>query len=93
MARETIEAKAARYLLAGKVSIVLRLPDGRMRAVVDGDTGVHLLGYDPRYPGWRCLCPAYRRCSHVVAVERITGIPPADPLPAPGQDARAGRLW
>lgn len=97
VARETIEAKAARYLLAGRVSVLLRTPDGRMRAVVDGDTGVHLLGYDPRFPGWRCLCDARKRCCHMVALELITGTPPAAAREilrrAPGQDAHAGRLW
>ena len=60
--------KAARYLLAGSVEITCA--EGAVEATVRGDTGTWRLFREP--DRWRCSCPAWRRCSHLEAVEKVT---------------------
>jgi uncharacterized Zn finger protein len=72
--RENAEIKAARLLVSGRVEI-LYVDDARVVANVRGDTaGVYLVEHDAR--GWRCDCPARTRCSHLLAVQRVTVRPP-----------------
>jgi hypothetical protein len=73
-ARETIQDKAARLLLAGRVRVVEVIP-GRALVQVEGDTGRWTVVY--RRGRWSCPCPAppWRRCSHLAAAELIVGRP------------------
>ena len=61
----SIREKADRLLLTGAVSI------DTAAAKVRGDHGtyslIHLNGR------WWCNCPARKKCSHIEAVERVTG--------------------
>lgn len=68
-ARESIDAKAARYLREGRLTVVHRGGD-LVVATCDGANGsVYKLGYDPARPGyWHCSCPAAGRCSHTTAL-------------------------
>lgn len=68
--RETIPAKAVRLLVTGAVHVRHR-DDVRIAAVVDGDTGRWVVVCDPE-GRWVCSCPAFRSCSHVEAVRRVT---------------------
>jgi hypothetical protein len=72
--RETIEGKAGRLLLAGRVR-VLEVTPGRALVQVDGDTGRWTVAY--RRGRWSCPCPtpAWRRCSHLAAAELVVGRP------------------
>jgi uncharacterized Zn finger protein len=69
MGRESVEVKARRLLTEGRVDVCYR--QGRdLRAVVRGDSGEeyevgHIAGE------WYCGCPAFGRCSHVMAVQLI----------------------
>lgn len=73
--RETTKAKAGRYLLGSRLRII-EMRDGRIRAVVTGDTGTWRLGYDPRVrAGWYCLCPARVLCSHLIALKSVAPEP------------------
>ena len=63
-----LDAKAARYLTSGRV--VVTCGEGEIAATVRGDTGTWRLFREP--DRWRCTCPAWRRCSHLEAVERVT---------------------
>ncbi len=74
-ARETIEAKAARLLAGGRVTVTSVTGD-HVSAACQGDTGAYDLGYDPRRPGgWWCSCRASangRTCSHLLALQLVT---------------------
>jgi hypothetical protein len=61
--------KALRLLLMG--GVVVRCSERGIEAIVQGDTREWQL-YRER-GGWRCTCPSRRRCSHIEAVERVTG--------------------
>lgn len=77
-ARETVEAKAGRLLVSGRVWIE-RVEADLVAARVMGDTGAHDVVWSAE-DGWWCSCPAsVQRCSHVLAVELV-----ADPDPEPG---------
>jgi hypothetical protein len=67
--KETVSAKAHRYLVEGRVIITLAVP-GRVRATVRGDAEVHQVGYERG--GWQCSCPARGRCAHLLAVGLVT---------------------
>jgi hypothetical protein len=64
-----VEKKAGRLLLAGALSVFCT--GRRLAATVTGDTGTwHVV----REPGrWRGTCLSRRRCSHIAAMERVTG--------------------
>ena len=72
--RETVEDKAARLLLAGRVQVLEVIP-GRALVQVQGDSDCWRLAY--RRGRWSCPCPApaWRRCSHVAAAELVVGRP------------------
>jgi hypothetical protein len=74
LARETVEGKAGRLLLAGRVR-VLEVTPGHALVEVEGDSGTWRLAY--RRGRWSCPCPApaWRRCSHLAAAELVVGRP------------------
>jgi len=80
--RETIGAKARRYLAAGALTVI-RVDGDVVDAVIEADTGTYQLGHDPAR-GWHCTCPGRGRCSHTFALQLVTirRRPPArtDPL-------------
>ena len=55
-AAETISGKAARLLLAGRLTVVSVVGES-IEARVEGDSGSHRLGYR-KGAGWWCSCPA-----------------------------------
>jgi hypothetical protein len=61
----TITEKAERLLLDGAVSIYAPM------AMVRGDHGHYRV--IKTGGGWRCTCPARKKCAHIEAVERVTG--------------------
>ena len=71
MSRETIGEKAPRLLTSGRL-LVGRVDDAGLRALVAGDTGTHELSRDGDGE-LICSCPAVRRCSHIAALELVTG--------------------
>ncbi len=85
MTRETIAAKAARYLAEGRVTVT-RVAGDLADAIVMGDSGEHHVSHDPA--GWRCTCPARVRCSHVEALKLITVSRVAAPSPEDDGDRR-----
>jgi uncharacterized Zn finger protein len=71
--RETVDEKAVRLLSSGKVR-VLHSGCDRVVARVEGDHGVYAVVGGGGIP-LRCECKAaerFMRCSHLIAVERIT---------------------
>jgi len=72
MIRETIAAKAQRYLAEGRL-VVTRVDGDLVQAECRGTGEVYSLGHDPARPGgWWCLCPAPRRCCHLIALQSVT---------------------
>lgn len=66
----SIEEKADRLLVSNAVKV--SCVDGGLHVVVQGDHGSYTVRLTRRGPS--CSCPSWRRrCSHVVAVERIVG--------------------
>jgi hypothetical protein len=71
MTRETIEAKARRYLTEGRL-VVTRVLGDEVTAVCMGKTGAYDLGHTPGR-GWWCSCPVRTdRCSHLAALWLVT---------------------
>lgn len=67
MAETTIE-KAQRILTDGRLTVE-RVEGDLVVASCAGDSGtVYHLGFDPRTKGWRCTCPARKRCAHLEAL-------------------------
>lgn len=72
--RETIQSKAHRYLLEGRLR-VLTADHRHAIAVVRGQgTTYQVEGRAPS--AWRCSCPALRRCSHLIALQLVICFPP-----------------
>lgn len=68
-ARETVDAKARRYLIEGR--LVVEYAHGvHVRAQCRGQGARYLVVHDPG--GWFCSCPARSRCAHLVAVQLVT---------------------
>ena len=63
--RETIDAKARRYLAEGRVTVEYA-DSGTVRASCRGSVAVYRVGFGGGV--WRCDCPARGRCAHLVAV-------------------------
>lgn len=61
----TIEEKAERLLTSGALTVAFT------EARVKGDHGTYHVVY--RQGRWWCSCPARKKCSHIEAVERVTG--------------------
>lgn len=73
---ETIEEKAERLLVDGRIRVVRvdAEPGSLVVARAEGDTGTWDLGYDPKAHEWRCNCPArVRPCSHLMALQLVVG--------------------
>ena len=71
MTRETVDAKAARYLAEGRI-VVTRVLGDEVTAVCRGDTGSYDLGHTPGR-GWWCSCAVRTdKCSHLAALWLIT---------------------
>jgi hypothetical protein len=71
MTRETVAAKACRYLAEGRI-IVVAVDGDLVRAWCRGDGEVYQLGHEPGR-GWHCSCPAMRdTCCHLTALRRVT---------------------
>ena len=66
MTRESVEVKAHRYLVEGRL-VVREVFRDRIAATCRGDGELYRLG---RGDGedWFCSCPARGRCSHLVAL-------------------------
>jgi uncharacterized Zn finger protein len=70
-ARETVQAKALRYLTEGRVVVTGVLGD-QVTAVCQGETGAYDLGHAPGR-GWWCTCPVRTdKCSHLTALMLVT---------------------
>lgn len=93
MASDNIERKARRLLSDGKLEVLrVRPKTGVIVAECEGDHDVYKLGYDPTTaPHWRCTCPTYGFCSHLVALRLVVGRNrhPEPTTPDPESDARA----
>jgi len=63
--------KADRLLAEGRV-IVTEVTKRHIDAVVRGDSGVRRVVYGGGQ--WRCSCPAWGGCSHVMAVQLVTSV-------------------
>lgn len=77
---ESVDEKAERYLLAGRLRINHKR-GGRVVATCVGGEGVtYLLGW--RHGNWWCHCPArVPRCSHIAALQRVCDPPGTHPEP------------
>jgi hypothetical protein len=80
--RETIEQKALRLISERRLH-VHRIAERRVEAHCNGDTRSYTLTYDGR--GWRCDCPARKRCAHLTALQLVAD----PPKPLSVADARA----
>jgi uncharacterized Zn finger protein len=67
--RESAAAKGARYLTEGRLTL-LRVDQDRVAAKVRGDGAVYSITWTSS-EGWRCTCPAYRTCAHVLALQAV----------------------
>ena len=76
--RETVDAKARRYLIEARVRIHHCDEDnGVVEAEVRGDSRLYSTGRDSE--GWYCSCAARTpSCSHVGALRLITILEPAE---------------
>jgi uncharacterized Zn finger protein len=76
MSRETIGAKARRYLYEGRVRVLeCHEDDGTATIDVHGSNGSYTVTFEG--DRWRCDCPTRRgSCSHVEAVKLITTFTP-----------------
>jgi len=70
MRRATVVEKADRLRSEARVQIKWAT-DQLVQAAVRGDSGVWDCRWT-RLQGWSCSCPAYGRCSHVLAVASVT---------------------
>lgn len=74
MSSADVDAKAGRYLTAGRVTVVEVTP-GRVRARVHGTADDPYAVLWTPVTSWACDCPAgvhRTRCAHVAAVQRVT---------------------
>jgi uncharacterized Zn finger protein len=66
MARESVEVKARRYLVEGRL-VVTAVDVDRIAATCRGDGQLYRLGRGDGEDWW-CECPARARCAHLVAL-------------------------
>jgi hypothetical protein len=75
--RESIEAKAARYLAEGRVCIrALDEYGGTVLADVRGVGSVYTTTRGEE--GWHCNCRARASCCHITAVKNVTALEPRE---------------
>jgi uncharacterized Zn finger protein len=67
---ETVEAKARRLLGEGRLMVEL-VTEGRVQALIAGDSGMWELAIDSDGVA-SCTCPARGGCSHLVALGLVT---------------------
>ena len=65
MSRESVDAKARRYLAEGRVTVEYADAE-TVHATARGSDAVYLAGFSGGV--WACDCPARGRCAHLVAV-------------------------
>lgn len=70
--RENVEVKGRRYLVEGRVRVLL-VHRGRIFAEVRGTEQIWHAGLDNGQ--WFCDCPSRRRCSHLVALQLVVTQP------------------
>jgi hypothetical protein len=71
VARETVQAKAARYLAEARL-IVTAVDGDYVAAACRGDGEIYQLGHQPGR-GWWCSCPVRSDCcAHLNALRRVT---------------------
>jgi hypothetical protein len=91
MAHDTLESKALRLLAEGRLCVLL-VDAEHIEARVRGSEAEHVTGY--RRGGWWCSCEAHRfgrRCSHILALQRVTVRPVHQRLAADSTRAAMGR--
>jgi hypothetical protein len=91
MTRETLDAKALRYIREGRLRVVL-VDAERIEARVRGSEAEHSVGYERG--GWWCDCEAHRfgrRCSHLAALQLVTVRPAREQAAAGAWRAPTGR--
>ncbi len=69
-ARESVEAKARRYVVEGRL-VVTKVDGDLVTAQCRGSGEVYELGHQPGR-GWFCSCDSRRGCSHLVALQLVT---------------------
>jgi hypothetical protein len=89
--RESVQAKAARYLAEARLTITF-VDGDRVLGHCRGDGELYEVGHDPGQ-GWTCTCPARTdQCCHLIALRRVT-IRPAGlgrvPVQIPAQAHRS----
>lgn len=92
MSRENSYSKASRLLVEARLEVRLVNKDVIV-GVVRGDSGeVYDVMSTPS--GWSCRCPAFGRCSHIYALQRVTLRPRSAPTVPDGTvpDRVANRL-
>jgi hypothetical protein len=67
--RETVGAKARRYLVEGRL-VVHHVDERTARAECRGDGATWPLGFEDGR--WWCACPTRGRCSHQLALGLVT---------------------
>jgi hypothetical protein len=75
--RESVELKSARYLVEGRLTVLL-VDKTAIIAECRGAGSIYRLGYNAVH-GWNCSCPAKGRCAHLVALQNVTVQPPGRP--------------
>jgi uncharacterized Zn finger protein len=73
VARESVQAKANRYLAEGRINIErVDVDGGWVIATCRGTDSVYHLGFDPVVKQWRCTCPELKgHCSHLIALRSL----------------------
>lgn len=70
--RENAQIKARRYLVEGRVTVLVVDTD-HVRAMTRGDGELHRQRWT-RPAGWTCTCTARGRCSHLLAVGLVVAV-------------------
>ena len=69
--RETVEAKARRYLAEGRLTVTAVNGD-MVAGVCRGSGAIYYLGHEPGR-GWHCSCPVRSdQCAHLEALRLVT---------------------
>jgi hypothetical protein len=71
MARENARAKAARYLVEGRL-ILTRVGDDHVDAIARGDGRTYTVTWRP--DDWSCTCEARGTCCHLLAVRSVVAV-------------------
>jgi SWIM zinc finger len=69
VSRENAAAKARRYLVEGRLT-VLRVDSSGIEAQCRGNGAVYRVVYQDNV--WRCSCPARSTCAHLYALMAVT---------------------